>query len=226
MSVANAAGMTLPAGSAVDPAADPAAAHGAAHHQDYEGDKTGMWLFLFTEFALFAALFVIYGVYRIIYTPEFHHAAANLNVAAGVTNTVILLTSSLTMVLAVNALQRGENRRSMALLWATMALALAFMVIKYFEWGAKFEHGLYPGSEHLLAMDGGEIVFFGLYFVMTGLHGIHVLLGVGAMLFLLPRIKSGRQSATNYTLTENVGLYWHLVDVIWIFLLPLFYLTN
>ena len=195
-------------------------------HYDYEGDKTGMWLFLFTEFTLFSGLFLIYGAYRIMYNAQFAHAAEELNVMAGIVNTIILLTSSLTMVLAVGAMQRGKKTLSIGMILATCGFALAFMVIKYFEWGAKFHHGIYPGSEHLLTLDGGEIVFYGLYFTMTGLHGIHVLIGVAAMLFLLPLIWQGKIHQRRFGFLENVGLYWHLVDIIWIILLPLFYLTN
>ena len=195
-------------------------------HIDDEGSKTGMWLFLFTELLLFGGLFLIYGVYRSMHEPAFHHAAGELNVAMGVTNTIVLLTSSLTMVLSVNALQRNQVGRSIGYLVATLGLSLTFLVIKYFEWSAKYDHHIFPGLEHLHELPHGEGLFFNLYFMMTGLHGIHVVIGMAVMLVVLAKIRSGAVAAGNFRMLEYTGLYWHLVDLIWIFLLPLFYLTT
>ncbi len=197
-----------------------------APHRDYEGGKIGMWLFLFTELLLFGGLFVIYGVYRIMHSGEFSEAAEQLNVTMGVANTFVLLTSSWTMVMAVSAIQRGQKGKCIKMLWLTIACALIFMVIKYFEWSAKFHHGIWPGSEEVLALGHGQTLFFSLYFCMTGLHGFHVVVGVVAMLFVLPKVSSGELSEKRFGFVENLGLYWHLVDLIWIFLLPLFYLTT
>ena len=201
-------------------------APGHVVHVDPEGAKTGMWLFLFTELLLFGGLFLIYGVYRSMHEPAFHHAAGELNVAMGVTNTIVLLTSSLTMVLSVNALQRGKVGRSLAFLWITLGCAATFLVIKYFEWSAKYAHHIWPGSDHIHELPHGEGLFFNLYFMMTGLHGIHVVIGMAVMLVVLAKIRSGAVAAGNFRMLEYTGLYWHLVDLIWIFLLPLFYLTT
>ena len=199
------------------------AAHSA--HRDDVGAKMGMWLFLFTELMLFGGMFVAYAAYRGLHPDDFHKAAGELNVALGVTNTVVLLTSSLTVVLSIGAIQRGRKSLSLLFLGATMALGLVFLVIKYFEWTAKIHHGLSPGSPHLMDLPPGERLFFGLYFTMTGLHGLHIIIGLtvlGVMAVLLGR---GRIRQDDYAKLENAGLYWHLVDVIWIFLLPLFYLA-
>ena len=201
-------------------------AHGHVVHHDPEAGKTGMWLFLFTELLLFGGLFLIYGVYRSMNEGAFHHAAAELNVAMGVTNTIVLLTSSLTMVMAVSALQRNQVGRSLGFLTGTLALSATFLVIKYFEWSAKYHHGIFPGKEHLHELPHGEGLFFNLYFMMTGLHGIHVIIGMIVMLVVLAKIRSGNLTADNHGMLEYTGLYWHLVDLIWIFLLPLFYLTT
>jgi cytochrome c oxidase subunit III len=206
---------------------DDHAAHDAAHpHRDYEGAKIGMWLFLFTELLLFGGLFLVYSVYRMMYTPAFHHAAGELNVTLGVVNTLILLTSSLTMVLSVTAMQRGDRQSALNTLFWTIALAGGFLVVKAFEWGAKFAHGLYPGGAHFAELPGGEQLFFALYFVMTGLHGFHVVVGIIVLAVIWAYIRSGRIDRRDFVKLENAGLYWHLVDLIWIFLLPLFYLTN
>lgn len=202
-------------------------AHAAEHvHSDPIGAKTGMWLFLFTELLLFGGLFIIYAVYRGMYTHGFEIAAGELNVFLGVTNTVILLTSSLTMVLGVSALQRNLLRRTKLYLIITMALALTFLVIKFFEWSGKHAHGIFPGTEHIHSLPFGEGIFFNLYFMMTGLHGIHVIVGIVVMIVVYTRIQNGTITRKNQGILEYTGLYWHLVDLIWIFLLPLFYLTN
>jgi len=207
------------------------AAHGAVHdaphaHRDDEGSKTGMWLFLFTEVLLFGGLFIVYAVYRHKFGHAFHEAAHELNKVLGVTNTFVLLTSSLTMVLSIGALQRHRVADCLRWLWATFGLACVFLVIKYFEWSAKHHHGIWPGGEHLHAMAPGEGLFFNLYFMMTGLHGIHVVIGMAVMAWIATRIRSGRVSGHRYGALEYTGLYWHLVDLVWVFLLPLFYLTN
>ncbi len=202
----------------------PAGEH-AAEHRDYAGAKLGMWIFIFTELILFGGLFVAYGMYRSMHPHDFHHASGELNVTLGVTNTIILLTSSLTMVLAIVALRLGRKLQSMIFLSSTMVLGVVFLVNKFFEWKAKIHHGLYPGAEHLMTRPPGERLFFGLYFGMTGLHGLHVTVGVVVMSVMLILIKRDRIRQDDFIKLENTGLYWHLVDVIWIFLLPLFYLA-
>jgi cytochrome c oxidase subunit 3 len=205
-----------------------AGAHAAPHavHRDPTGAKTGMWLFLFTELLLFGGLFLIYAVYRFRYMEGFHVAAGELDVTMGVINTVVLLTSSLTAVLAVGALQRGQEGWARLALGSTMMLALLFLLIKSAEWSAKASHGIFPGMHHLAGLPYGEGLFFNLYFAMTGLHGLHVVGGLIAMLVVWRRLGNGGVTRENQGVLEYVALYWHLVDLIWIFLLPLFYLTN
>ena len=193
-------------------------------HKDYIGSKLGMWLFLFTEILLFGGLFILYSVYLHKYPLEFHTAGQELNVYFGAGNTVVLLTSSLTMALSIIAIQRSDKKLSMILLSITLILAFAFLVNKYFEWGAKFHHGIYPDSPHLLERPHGEIIFFALYFTMTGLHGLHVLIGAVIIIYNLIMIKRDKINSHDFVLLENTGLYWHLVDLIWIYLFPLFYL--
>ena len=193
-------------------------------HKDYIGSKLGMWLFLFTEILLFGGLFILYSVYLHRYPAEFHTAGSELNVFFGGGNTLALVTSSFTMALSISALQKGDKKLAMILLSITLAMAFVFLVNKYFEWGAKFHHGIYPDSPALLERPKGEIIFFGLYFVMTGLHGIHVIVGAVIIIIVLFMIKNDRVNSNDFVVLENTGLYWHLVDLIWIYLFPLFYL--
>ncbi len=201
------------------------ATHAHAVHRDDFGARLGMWLFLVTEMVLFGGLFIAYSYMRSQYPAEFHHAGAELNATLGVTNTLVLLTSSLTVVLAIVAIQRGDKAKTMAFLATTLGLGLTFLVIKSFEWAAKFHHGLYPGSTHLATLSHGEQVFFGLYFTMTGLHGLHVIAGLSVLGYMLRMVAKDEIRQDRFVHLENGGLYWHLVDVIWIFLLPLFYLA-
>lgn len=196
----------------------------AAHRDDF-GSRLGMWLFLVTEMVLFGGLFIAYSYMRSKYPAEFHHGGAELNATLGVTNTVVLLTSSLTVVLAIVAVQRGQRGRALAFLGTTLGLGAVFLCIKSVEWAAKFHHGLYPRAEHLGTLPQGEQVFFGLYFTMTGLHGVHVIAGLLVLSWVTVMVARNRVRADRYVHLENAGLYWHLVDVIWIFLLPLFYLA-
>lgn len=202
-----------------------ASTHGAAAHRDYQGAKIAMWLFLFTEIILFGGLFILYSAYRSQYPHEFHDAGNELNYVIGVINTLVLLTSSLSMALSITAVQRGERRAAMLLLGVTLVLGAVFLVNKYFEWSVKFHHGIYPNSPELLQRRPGEVLFFGLYFSMTGLHGLHVVVGIVMLAIMLALLAQGRIRSDDYVKLENAGLYWHLVDVIWIFLLPLFYLA-
>jgi cytochrome c oxidase subunit III len=195
-------------------------------HRDDVGSRMGMWLFLFTELLLFGGMFILYSVYRFTYADEFHLAAKELNTVVGAFNTAILLTSSLTMVLSIVAIQRNQKSLSILMQVLTIALGLFFMVNKYFEWTAKFHHGIYPGGEDLLAKSSGEILFFGLYYVMTGLHGLHVIVGMALIAIMTIYTKKNLIKHDNFVRLENIGLYWHLVDIIWIFLFPLFYLIT
>lgn len=195
-------------------------------HRDDEASKIGMWLFIFTELLLFGGLFIVYSVYRYLNPEAFHLAAEELDRNIGLINTIILLVSSATIAMSVSAIQMGKKMHSLGLVLITLILAIVFMVNKYFEWGAKFEHQLYPGSSYLMELSQGEILFFGLYFSMTGLHALHILIGVVLMIIVLVKIHKGKITHDNHVLLENSGLYWHLVDIIWIFLFPLFYLLT
>lgn len=197
----------------------------AEYHRDYAGAKIGMWLFLFTELVLFGGLFITYSAFRLKFPHEFHAAGGELNVVLGVANTVVLITSSLTMALSISALQQARLRHAAIFLSATIGLGGLFLVNKAFEWSAKIHHGIYPGSAQLLAREPGERLFFGLYYTMTGLHGIHVVAGIVLLSVMLRLLAKGRITPADFVKLENSGLYWHLVDIIWIFLLPLFYLA-
>lgn len=195
-------------------------------HRDDVGAKIGMWLFLFTELILFGGMFLVYAVYRYQYRDFFALASKELDVLVGLINTLILLTSSLTMAMSITALRRDNKKLSLIFLSTTILFALLFLVNKYFEWSAKFHHGLFPGSNELLSLPKGEIIYFGLYYVMTGLHALHVIIGLIILTFMFFYVKSGKVNKDYYIMLENSGLYWHLVDIIWIFLFPLFYLIH
>jgi len=195
-------------------------------HSDYVGAKMGMWVFLFTELLLFGGMFLLYSVYRSKYPADFHKAAADLNLLLGTANTVILLTSSLTMALSIAAMKKAARNRSFLMQALTISLGLLFLANKYIEWSAHIHHGIYPDSAVILTMGRGEIIFFSLYFVMTGIHGLHVLIGIGAIAAML--LFTARETITSrdFVKLENTGLYWHFVDIIWIYLFPLFYLIT
>lgn len=196
-------------------------------HYDQEASKLGMWLFIFTELLLFGGLFIVYAIYRFMNPEAFKLAGHELNMTIGALNTVILLVSSMTIAMSTSAIQKKNKGLTVLLLEITIMLALIFLINKYFEWGVKFEHGIWPGSEHLINdMSQGEILFFGLYFVMTGLHALHIVIGMIIIIVALRRVQNGTVNADRPSLLENAGLYWHLVDLIWIFLFPLFYLIH
>ncbi len=195
-------------------------------HKDAVGAKIGMWLFLFTELLLFGGLFLLYMAYRLQYTKDFVIGGQELNIILGTVNTIILLTSSLTMALSIAAIQRGKKDLSIVFLVSTILMGLAFLVIKYFEWTAKFSHGIAPNSPELLSKPNGEIVFYGMYYSMTGLHALHVIIGIVVLSFMLVFLLRNKITKEDYIKLENSGLYWHLVDLIWIFLFPLFYLIH
>jgi cytochrome c oxidase subunit 3 len=196
-------------------------------HYDAEASKIGMWLFIFTELLLFGVLFIIYSVYRYMNSDAFHLAAEELDTFIGALNTVLLLISSMTIAMATTALQKRNKKLTLLLSSVTVVLGIVFLVNKYFEWGTKFSHGIWPGSEYMVAtMSQGEILFFGLYFIMTGLHALHIIIGLIIIAFAMVRVSKGTVHADRAALLENAGLYWHLVDIIWIFLFPLFYLIT
>lgn len=195
-------------------------------HRDDLGDKMGMWLFIFTELLLFGMLFVVYAVYRSMHPEAFKIAGEELDVFLGTLNTVILLVSSMTVAMSISAIQKGNKKLALGLLGITLLIAVIFLVNKYFEWGAKFEYGFQPGGTELLELGHGTILFFGLYFIMTGIHAFHILIGIGLFIYVFWQVKTERIHQTDYIWLENTGLYWHLVDLIWIFLFPLFYLIH
>jgi len=196
-------------------------------HYDEEASKLGMWLFIFTELLLFGGLFIVYSIYRYLNPEAFRIGGEELNVTIGAINTIVLLVSSMTIAMSTTALQKKNKGLVIFLLEVTIMLAIVFLINKYFEWGLKFKHGIYPGSGHMLSdFSKGEILFFGLYFVMTGLHGLHIIVGMVIIIFALRGVQTGKVNADRPSLLENAGLYWHLVDLIWIFLFPLFYLIH
>lgn len=205
-----------------------------AHHfhtgaQQKASVKLGMWLFLVQEILFFAGLFMAYFSFRYLYPDTWMAAHEFLDKRWGAFNTVVLLTSSLTMALAVRSAQLDDMKGLKRNLWITIACAFGFMIVKYIEYSHKFHEGLLPGKFYTFeGIDGGAPeIFFSIYFMMTGVHGLHVLIGIGIMFWMLMGpIPKGKVSGQYYSLVENVGLYWHLVDLIWIFLFPLLYLIH
>lgn len=193
-------------------------------HQDAEGSRLGMWLFLFSELLLFGGLFVLFSVYLQRYPEQFIEGASEMSLAFGTGNTVLLLTSSLTAAMALEALRRDRQRLCQALLGFTVLASLLFLLNKGLEWHAHFQHHLYPGSELMGQAPPGREMFFALYYLTTGLHGLHVLIGGIVLAWVLALVRGRQVTATSPTVLENGALYWHLVDVVWIFIFPLFYL--
>jgi cytochrome c oxidase subunit III len=171
-------------------------------------------------------MFIIYAVYRFKHPEEFRLAAEELDPLIGTVNTLILLTSSLTIAMSITAIQEGKKNLSMALVGMTLVLAAAFLVNKYFEWSHKISLGIYPQSPDLLNKPPGEILYFGLYYVMTGLHALHVIIGMVVLVVMFAFIAKGKINQHSFVRLEAGGLYWHLVDIVWIFLFPLFYLIQ
>lgn len=188
------------------------------------GKKLGMWLFLYTEIILFGGLFVLYAVYLTQYPQDFIEGGKQLDRIFGVVNTVILLVSSFAVAASITAVQNSQKKIAMAALGGALACGLIFLVNKYFEWGHKISHGIYPNSETLVDGPAGQNLFFGLYYVITGLHGLHIIVGMSLLAVAAGFVYTGRIGPDRFALLENSGLYWHLVDLIWIFIFPLFYL--
>ncbi|MCX6279578.1 MAG: cytochrome c oxidase subunit 3 family protein [Bacteroidetes bacterium] len=195
-------------------------------HRDDIGAKLGMWIFIFTEILLFGGLFLVYAIMRNRYSVEFHQCAHHLNAFIGTVNTIALLVSSASVAMSITAVQKGDKKTAVILLFVTLLCAAVFMVNKYFEWGHKFSIGLYPGSQLMLTLNHGSIMFFSLYFFMTGLHMFHLIVGGIILTIVAIKVQRGAVNAGSYVLLENGGLYWHLVDLIWIFLFPLLYLIT
>lgn len=196
--------------------------------QQFDTAKLGMWIFLVTEILFFGGLFAAYVVYRLWYPELFVLASEELDTLLGGINTLVLIGSSLSVALAIRAAQLNQNKKILINLAITIALACVFMIIKYFEWTHKFDLGIFPGRYYEFGGIEHEKanVFFSLYYLMTGLHGIHVVVGIGLMIWLFLRARKKHFDSAYYTPIEITGLYWHLVDIIWIFLFPLFYLID
>jgi len=216
----------------------PAAAEHVAHQfanaeQQREAGSLGMWVFLVTEIMFFGALFAGYTIYRSLYLPAFEYGSRLLEVNLGATNTAVLIASSLTMALAVHSAQTGKRKALIAFLLITMVFGLAFLGIKGYEWTVKWDHFLVPGLRFApqKALPAGVTapnleMFFCFYFFMTGLHALHMIIGLGILTTLVIMAYRGRFSEKYYTPVEVSGLYWHFVDIVWIFLFPLLYLIG
>lgn len=203
-----------------------------AHHFDsaeheFEAGKLGMWLFLVTEIMLFGVFFAAYGLFHYMYPEMFREAHHHLDKRLGALNTIILLASSLTMALSIAYIQRDEVKKSKTMLVITFLCACAFLVVKAFEYQHKIADGLLPGDFFTNTEFHAKNValFFSFYFVMTGTHGLHVLIGMGAIGWIYRRMARGDFNSKKFAAVEFVGLYWHIVDLIWIFLFPLLYLV-
>lgn len=214
--------------------------HFRSMREQLDTAKLGLWLFLGSELLFFGGLFVAYAVFRANHPEAFQYAHHFLDWRMGALNTVVLIGSSLTAAWAVRSAQLGRQAELRLLLLATLVLASLFLVVKYFEYRHKLHHGVFWGaayhpSPEMLASLPAALrgaappsnlgSFFSVYFLMTGLHGLHVLIGMGLYLWLIRRAGRGDFGPGYYVPVDVVALYWHLVDVIWIFLFPLFYLT-
>lgn len=195
--------------------------------QQRESYVVGMWAFLVTEIMFFGAVFLAYTVYRSLNHAAFYEAHKLLDIGLGTLNTFVLLASSFTMALAVRSAQLRSRRGQITALALTLALAGIFLVVKAVEYGHKFEHHLFPGAGFLYpdpAIADKARLFFSLYFGATGLHAIHVIAGMVVITAMLVRAFLDRQARADYMPVEMTGLYWHFVDIVWIFLFPLLYL--
>jgi cytochrome c oxidase subunit III len=190
--------------------------------------ELGMWLFLAQEVMFFGGLFMAYVYYRNKFHDAFVHASKHLDVTLGTVNTVVLIGSSLTMALAVDAAQKGKRDRTRNLVVATMVLGLVFVGIKAYEYHHKWVEGLIPGAGFTgeATLGHGSHVFFILYFMMTGLHALHMIIGEGLMILLLVWNKQGKVTAEYPSRCHAMGLYWHFVDIVWIWLFPMLYLVS
>ena len=197
--------------------------------QQRDASTLGMWVFLITEVMFFGGMFLLYTVYRDIYFSTFALASSSLNAVIGAINTAVLLCSSFTMVLAVRAAQVGQRTMIIVCLILTLILGIAFLGIKAYEWNEKFEMHHVPGPTFHLdgTTEQGEAqLFFSLYFAMTGLHALHMVVGCGIIIYMIRAAWKGRFTPDYMTPIDIAGLYWHFVDIIWIFLFPLLYLID
>lgn len=202
--------------------------HFYSMEQQLEASILGMWVFLVTEIMFFGGMFMIYILYRILYPEGWVLGSNHLDVALGALNTGVLICSSLTMALAVRAAQTSNRMGQVVNLGLTIVFGSVFLIVKYFEYAEKFEHHLVPGPnfDMTLPVANQQQLFFSIYFMMTGIHALHMVVGIGLMLVILAMAWRGRFSADYYTPVEVSGLYWHFVDIVWIFLFPLLYLLG
>ena len=197
--------------------------------QQYEAANMGMWAFIAQEIMFFGGLFGGYTVYRYKYLPAFVEGSNTLPIGWGALNTAILIASSFTVAMAVRAAQRGLAAALLRWIVSTIVLGGAFLGIKAIEYSHKWHVGLVPG--HSFSYDGpadaGHMkIFFSFYFAMTGMHALHMIIGIGIMIWLIPKIRRGLFTSDYFSPVENFGLYWHFVDIVWIFLFPLLYLIG
>ncbi|HET9372707.1 MAG TPA: cytochrome c oxidase subunit 3 family protein [Vicinamibacterales bacterium] len=215
-----------------DPHHAPHAHHPKLQHHFYsmeqqlEASILGMWIFLVTEIMFFGGLFLAYIVYRTMYPEAWVAGSNHLNVYMGGANTLVLICSSVTMVLAVRAAQVGSRKGQVGYLIATIIFGSIFLIVKYFEYAEKFEHHLVPGPHFDPTLAPAQQIFFALYFIMTGIHALHMVVGIGIMLVILWMAWKGTFTPDYYGPIEVSGLYWHFVDIVWIFLFPLLYLLG
>jgi cytochrome c oxidase subunit III len=205
--------------------------HFESLEQQKEASVLGMWTFLVTEIMFFGGLFLVYTIYRAMYPQSFAVASRELDIAMGLINTVVLIGSSFTMAMGVRAAAVGRRRSTAVWLMLTVILGLAFLGVKVAEYQHKFEHHLVPGAhfapEHISEEHRrGAEAYFSVYFAMTGLHATHMILGIPILLVLAVMAYRGAFSRSYSTPVEMFGLYWHFVDIIWIFLFPLLYLID
>jgi len=196
---------------------------------DFYGGKLGFWLFMFTEVMMFGAMFLALTYYKTLHPEDFLIASSHLNRWLGGTNTVILLISALTMGLGLLKMRAGDVKGAKLMIWATIILAILFLSIKGIEWREEYEHGIFLNYGKLLPESDfpfGEKIFYGLYFTMTGLHGFHIIIGIGLMLWLLKRINDGKVTPDHHILYWNIALYWDIVHLIWVFVFPYFYMIG
>ena len=210
--------------------------HTVAHHfgsaeQEFDSAQLGMWIFIAQEILFFTGLFVAYTVFRIYYPETWLEGSKYLDSTLGGINTAVLIFSSLTMVLSVRSAQLGQRKSTLFFLFVTVACAGTFLVIKYFEYTHKIHLGYVPfelGNTFGIPFGEGQNetlpLFFGLYYTITGLHALHVIIGIGLLIWMFVKAAQGYFYRDYFTPLENVGLYWHLVDLVWIFLFPLLYL--
>lgn len=196
--------------------------------QQRHASTLGMWIFLATEVLFFGGMFLAYSVYRSMYTPAFSEASRHLDVVLGALNTAVLLSSSLTMAMGVHEAQTGNTRALIRFVGMTMLLGILFLAIKFYEYYEKYKEGLIPGAHFTWhGSDPGHAgMFFLFYFIMTGMHALHMVIGVGLMAVLALVAKKGKFTPIYYTPVELGGLYWHFVDIVWVFLFPLLYLVD